>query len=265
MTNNSQTDIYDRQKRISGWNQSLIENSKVAVFGAGALGNETTKLLLQIGVKKITIVDYDTVSEVNLNRCLFFTKEDAANSDLKARVIARNSKNINPDSVVQFIASKIEDLPERSFFNHFDAVFGCLDNLAARLHANAHCYKKVPYIDGGTFGFNGKVQVVDDSSSCIECAFSNRDYALLWKKYSCVGQALDFIEPAMPALPSTTSIVASVAVNEFIKLIHKKQSIAKKFSFPETDLVGKYWYFNGLTNQSSTYSISKRKNCPVHL
>ena len=35
---------FDRQKRITWWEQDKIKNAKVMVVGAGALGNETLKI-----------------------------------------------------------------------------------------------------------------------------------------------------------------------------------------------------------------------------
>ncbi len=153
---------------------------------------------------------------------------------------------------IEPVVKKLEDLPE-AFFNRFTHAFGCLDNLGARLFLNAHCYGKMPLVDGGTTGFMGKVQVVASPSSCLECGMSKQDYKLLWKKYSCTGELLDFFDPKMPALPTTTSIVAAVQVNEFAKLVHGKEG-----------LVGKYLAFNGLRGATQVFDVSKRKNCPVH-
>ncbi len=97
-------DAWDRQRRIKGWNQSAIASSRCAVFGAGALGNEVCKLLLQLGVDSLTIVDYDFVEEANLNRCVFFTHQDAQSHELKARAVAREGRRINPHATIKFQA-----------------------------------------------------------------------------------------------------------------------------------------------------------------
>ncbi len=256
-------DAWDRQRRISGWSQPAVSESKCVVFGAGALGNEVCKLLLQLGVNALTIVDFDTVSVANLNRCVFFTKEDAHAGSLKAEGIAREGKKVHPRATRVAECRPSEELPD-SFYARFDVAFGCLDNLGARVHANAHCYGALPYIDGGTTGFSGKVQVVRSPSACVECGLTGRDYKLLWKKYSCVGEVLNFVEPAMPALPTTTSLVASVQVNEFIKLAHQKFDSTVKFAIPQESLVGKYLFFNGLTGEARVLSLDKRASCPVH-
>ena len=247
---------FDRQKRIANWNQGAARNGKVLVAGAGALGNEVMKLLLQLGVGNITVVDFDVVDKANLNRCVFFSEKDAEGKKLKAEVLAEKGKEMNPEAKISVVISRIEDMGDE-FFKGYDCAFGCLDNLSARLHLNAHCYGNIPLVDGGTTGFFGKVQVVKGESSCLECSMSRNDYKLLWKKYSCVGEMLDFLDPKMPALSTTTSIVASVQVNEFLKIVMPELKEGE-------NLVGKYAMIDGLRNTMKIFGIEKRKNCAVH-
>ncbi len=249
------SDVHDRQKRISGWSQEKITSANVAVIGAGALGNEVVKNLLQLGVCKLSIVDFDTVVKANLNRCVLFTEEDAENKTLKAEGIRIAGQKLNLSATITPIIKNVEALDDK-FFANFDAVFGCLDNLGGRLHVNANCYNAVPLIDGGTTGFMGKVQVVSKPSPCIECSMNKQDYAILWRKYSCTGEQLDIFDPKMPALPTTTSIIAGIQVNEFLKIVHGEK-LGKT-------LVGKYLFYNGLTAETRVYTVEKRIKCPVH-
>ncbi len=248
-------DKFDRQKRVSGWNQDKINAATVAIVGAGALGNEVVKNLLQLGVQQLTIVDFDTVVKANLNRCVLFSEEDAENKALKAEALTLAAKKINSAAIVIPIIKNIETLDDK-FFAGFDVVLGCLDNLGARLHVNANCYGHCPLIDGGTAGFLGKVQVVQKPLACIECGLSKQDYGILWKKYSCTGEQLDISDPKQPALPTTTSVIAGIQVNEFLKIIH-----GEKFG---RNLVGKYLFYNGLTAETKIYTVEKREKCPVH-
>lgn len=250
-------DKFDRQKRIGNWEQDRLTAANVLVVGAGALGNEVVKMLCQLGVGKITLVDDDFVVKANLNRTLFFTQEDAKIKKMKAKAISDKAKILHPDTQITPIIMKVEDLDE-GLFGGFDCAFSCLDNLNARLHLNAHSYGKMPFIDGGTTGFIGKVQVVSGNSSCFECSMSKKDYDLLWQKYSCVGEVLDFLDPKMPAITTTNSIVASIQANEFLKL--RMDSLKG-----EKNLVGKYLQYDGRINRFEIYEIQKRKDCPVHM
>lgn len=274
-------DQYDRQKRVAGWNQLAVSESKCLVIGAGALGNEVVKSLVQLGVRQIAVVDNDVIVKANLNRCVFFSLQDAEQELLKANVLAERAEKLNGESKVTPIAKRVEDIPEKFFSKTgFSCVFSCLDNLGARLHVNAHSYGNCPLVDGGTSGFYGKVQVVRSPSACLECSLTKRDYSLLWKKYSCVGDELDFVDPKMPALPMTTSVIAGLQAAEFVKIAHEGKPVAggvnpltqqpvapsspKKFAFPEESLAGKYLFYNGLTAQFRTLEVKKRRECPVH-
>lgn len=246
-------DVFDRQKRIQGWNQEKVSNARILVVGAGALGNEVLKLLLQLGANDITVVDHDNIVKANLNRCIFFTEKDAEEKALKAEVLAREAKKINPHAKVKPVAKMIETV-EEGFFDEFDFAFGCLDNLAARIHLNVQAYGKMPFIDGGINGFNGRVQTIRSPSPCLECGFGKADYKILWKKYSCVGETVDFLDPKMPALSTTAAITAAIQVNEFLKLLH---------GVGET-LEGKFLFYDGLKNEFKILGFEKKKGCTVH-
>jgi len=257
-------DQWDRQRRVAGWSQNAVESASCAVLGAGALGNEVVKNLVQLGVREISVVDFDTVVAANLNRCVFFTHEDARLKRNKARAVAREALRINPSAKIIPVEKRVEEL-EEGFFSKHAFVFSCLDNLGARLHANALCYGNSVMIDGGTTGFSGKVQVSVSPGPCLECAISRQDYNLMWKKYSCTGEMLEFVDPKMPAIATTTSVIAAVQANEFVKLAHKRQSGDERaFAFPALDLTGRYLFYNGLTGESKVFKLDKRANCPVH-
>lgn len=261
---NIDEDRFDRQKRVANWNQHAIEGSRILVVGAGALGNEVIKNLLQLGVREIAVVDYDLVVKANLNRCVFFTERDAALKRRKVEVIAEQARLSFPFVSIRPLPERVENLSEE-VFTAYDYCFSCLDSLAARLHLNAQCYGKMPLIDGGTTGFLGKVQVVNSPSSCLECTLTKRDEKILWERYSCVGEVVDVLNPKMPALPTTTGVIASLQVNEFVKLAHflSSKNEEEKKLFQE-NLVGKYLSVNLLKNEYKVFEIHKRDSCNVH-
>lgn len=246
-------DRFDRQKRIPNWNQAEVDKQNALVIGAGALGNEVVKLLLQLGVGKIRVVDFDTIVPANLNRTVFFSQTDANAHSFKADVLARESKKINPNVQVTPDTRAIDKVEEK-FFTESTIVFGCLDNLGARLFSNANAYGKAPFVDGGTTGFFGKIHVTNAPSSCFECSLSQRDYKHLWQRYSCVGELLDIQDPKTPALPTTTSIIAAFQVNEFLKMLHGMDNLA-----------GKYLHYDGLRQEAKIFDVPLRKDCPIHV
>ncbi|MBI0582158.1 MAG: ThiF family adenylyltransferase, partial [Methanomassiliicoccales archaeon] len=153
-------DRWGRSKLIGWLDVGRVQAGRYLVLGAGALGNEAMKDLVLSGARNITLVDMDHVVRSNLNRCVMFREHDSAERRWKVDAVAERAADLCPGVRVRAIQGKIENLPEHEWEDH-DVVLGCLDNIAARLHANAHSYHRgVPYIDGGTDGFAGRVQVI---------------------------------------------------------------------------------------------------------
>ena len=248
---NFDLDRYDRQKRITGWNQQKISSSNVLVVGAGALGNEVIKLLAQLGVGRITVVDFDYVIPANLNRCVLFNEKHASKQTLKTHAVKDAVAMLNKDCAVETIEKKVEELNE-DFYRRFDFVFGCLDNLSARLHVNANAYGYVPFSDGGTDGFNGRVQLVF-KNACLECTVSKNDFTNALKRFSCSGEKKEIEEDKIPALPTTTSIIAGIQVQSFLKFV---------LTGVLNDGVA---FYDGSTGKIDFFNVEKNSKCNVHL
>jgi len=80
-------DRYHRLRLIQWWDQTRLQNARVMVVGAGALGNEILKNLALLGVGKSFIVDLDTIEESNLTRSVLYRAAD--NGQEKAATAAR--------------------------------------------------------------------------------------------------------------------------------------------------------------------------------
>ncbi|MDR3282665.1 MAG: ThiF family adenylyltransferase, partial [Candidatus Methanoplasma sp.] len=207
------TDRFDRMKRINWLDVDRIRDSRCLVAGAGALGNEAVKCMVLAGFRDIVVVDMDTVAISNLSRCVLFRDGDGGRN--KAEVIADRALDICPDANVVASVSRIQDQNNWDY----DIVFGCLDNISARLHANSHaCCRGVPYIDGATDGFRGKVQVVLPGGPCLECAVNRSHMKLLDARFSCTGGGTMFV-PKAAAEITTTSVIAAMQVREAMKIL----------------------------------------------
>lgn len=66
--------IFQRQEELKGWDQTIISNLKCLVLGVGGLGTCIAMDLCRLGVKKISLLDYDTVDYHNLNRQILFNQ-----------------------------------------------------------------------------------------------------------------------------------------------------------------------------------------------
>lgn len=248
-------DRLERSRRIGWIDVDAIIGARCLVIGAGALGNEVVKNLILSGVTSITVVDMDAVALSNLNRCVFFRSEDALAGSKKARAVVHRAKDLNREADLDAIVGRVQELPAERFREH-DLVFGCLDNVAARLHSNSHSYLYgIPYVDGATMGTSGKVQVViPPSTPCLQCAMNRTHYRVMEKRFSCTGNDVTFFEPKMAAEITTTSVVAAVQVREGLKILSGRKN----------ECIKNIWYYDGLMNRSDVLELDFDPECSAH-
>lgn len=249
-------DKYERSKRLGWFDLDKVQKTKVLIIGAGAIGNETCKNLVLSGYRNISIVDMDYIVRSNLNRCIFFSDIDADKKKPKADIVAEKLKQLDRNVKVKAHVCKIQDLPE-DFIGSHDIVLGCLDNIAARLHANSHCYyHKIPYIDGATRGLIGKVQVVlPPETSCLECGMNKTHKKMMDVRMSCTGRKVTFFEPKLAADINTTSIISAVQVQETLKLTHNRMD----------KMIRNIFYYDGNRNFSDIFELPISEQCSNHI
>jgi adenylyltransferase/sulfurtransferase len=59
-------DRYNAFTLISWWRQEVLAEAKIAVLGAGAVGNEVIKNLALMGIGQLFIADFDTIERANV-------------------------------------------------------------------------------------------------------------------------------------------------------------------------------------------------------
>jgi molybdopterin/thiamine biosynthesis adenylyltransferase len=249
-------DRYERAKRIGWFDLDRISKTKILIAGVGAIGNEVIKNLVLAGYKKLTLIDMDYVVRSNLNRCVFFTDIDADKKRLKAEVVAEKLKVLDPEVEVDYHTGKLQDMGDE-FIPAHDIVLGCLDNIDARLHLNAHAYiNNIPYIDGATDGLRGKVQVVlPPESSCLECSMNATHMKILEKRFSCTGADIVYFENKLPAEITTTAVISAIMVRETMKIscgLHDK-------------ILNNIFYYDGLRNVAEEWEVDINPDCPHHV
>lgn len=243
------TDRFDRMRRIPWLDVDAFHRARCLVVGAGALGNEVVKNMVLAGFRDITVIDMDGIVASNLSRCVFFRDSDDESTP-KAEVLASRASELDPDVRITPIVSKVQDLENWDC----DVILGCLDNISARLHVNSHAiYHKVPYIDGATDGFRGKVQVVLPGGPCLECSMNKSHMNVMDQRFSCTGNSMMYV-PKTASEITTTSIIAAIQVREAMKIISGK---------PDT-CIRNVMYYDGLSGTMQDYELSVGRGCPNH-
>jgi len=242
-------DRFDRMRRVPWVDMDGISSSRVLVVGAGALGNEAVKNLVLAGFRDVTVLDMDHVVASNLSRCVFFRDSDVGGG-MKTEIVAARASELDPSARIKPLVGRVQDLEDWDY----DVALGCLDNVAARLHLNSHAYfHGVPYVDGATDGFRGKVQTVLPGGPCLQCVMNRSHARIAEVRFSCTGNKTGFV-PKMAADITTTAVVAAIQAREAIKIASGKAEMCIKH----------VTYYNGENNESFTLEARIGKDCVNH-
>ncbi len=120
-----------------------------------------------------------------------------------------------------------------------DVVVDGLDNMQARYAVNRACVELgVPYVFGAVANMEGKAStIVPKKTVCLECFYGNKS-----------GKS-----EVMGVHPSAVSVIASVQVNETIKLLTTKTPC----------LINKLLYFDLTMLEMNLVPLSRVESCPV--
>ena len=131
----------DRYKRITelGWQRPILQNATVMVVGAGALGNEVLKNLALLGIGNVLVVDMDTIEDHNLTRTVLFRTADIGKH--KAEVATKRVREIDENVKIRSFVNTVQTVFGMGVYKDCDIVFGCLDNIQARIDLNRYCYQ----------------------------------------------------------------------------------------------------------------------------
>ena len=121
-------------------NQQLLFQKHVAVFGLGGVGGFCAEALARAGVGSLTIVDFDTVSESNINR-----QSVAFHSTIgqkKTELFKKRLKDINPDINIKTIDdfyAENENIPLAG--KKYDYIADAIDTMRSKIHLLKTCYE----------------------------------------------------------------------------------------------------------------------------
>lgn len=127
-------------------NVKLLSEKNVAVFGLGGVGGYVAEALARGGVGKLTLIDFDVVTESNINRQLY-----ALNSTLgqfKTEAAKERISDINPYCQVDAVNVRFDaESLARFDFSKFDYVADAIDTVTSKLLLVETCVKRnVPVI-----------------------------------------------------------------------------------------------------------------------
>lgn len=153
-------EIFSRNELYWGADkQSLLAAKHVAVFGLGGVGGICAEMIARAGIGELTIIDFDKVSETNINRQVI-----ALNSTVgihKTDLWEMRLKDINPDLRLNVIKDfYTEKLDEKLLELEFDFVADAIDTMRSKVSLLEWAYQNnIPTIS--SFGAGNRINPQD--------------------------------------------------------------------------------------------------------
>lgn len=226
--------LFDRNVRAFGGTvQRVLADLRIAVVGCGGTGSSVAEQLVRIGVRHLTLLDPDKLSDSNVTRVYGSTAAEVGRA--KVDVLGDHLLRIAPDVSDERIPSMITVEAAARSLTGADVVFGCTDDNAGRLVlSRLATYLLAPVIDCGVLlssdgegrleGIDGRVTVLHPGAACLVCrgridvARAASELLTPTERVRRVeeGYAPD-LEGIEPAVVTFTTAVAAAAVSELLE------------------------------------------------
>ena len=158
---------------IGAEGQQRIQQAHLALVGIGGIGCAVAQYLVSCGIGKLTLCDFDTVSESNLARQILYRREDVGR--LKTEAAIDYLHELNPQTRLQSIDRRMNDEEMSALFPTCELVVDASDNYGTRLSANRNCIEhKVPWIMASCIRMEGQIMLLRPdlpANACYRCAY----------------------------------------------------------------------------------------------
>ena len=124
-------------KEVGVEGQKRISQGRVLIIGAGGLGSPASLYLASSGVKKITIVDSDTVDLTNLQRQVIHNMERLGMNKAESAKVSLEAINPEVEIVPVDHRPTLEELEK--LVSECDVALDCTDNTESRYIFNDVC------------------------------------------------------------------------------------------------------------------------------
>jgi molybdopterin/thiamine biosynthesis adenylyltransferase len=213
---------YRRHDLIDWFSQEHVSAARIAVIGAGAVGNEVVKNLALLGCGAIDVFDFDTVELHNLTRSVLLRESDAGRN--KAEAVAERAVELDPHVTVRAVPGDFWDTLRLVRLQDYDCAIAAVDNFEARLRLNQLCLiARVNLVNAGLDSRWAMVEsfpfAAADDAACYECTLPESAYARVAERYSCGGlRRRARIERRIPTTAVTASVAGALAASAALRL-----------------------------------------------
>lgn len=122
----------NRIKKVIGEkNLNKLNNARILLVGIGGVGGITLEMLVRSGVGDITIIDYDTFEESNLNRQILSLESNMG--EIKVKAAKRRMLDVAPYCHIKEINAKVNGELLNNLPANFDYVIDACDDVKAKV------------------------------------------------------------------------------------------------------------------------------------
>jgi molybdopterin/thiamine biosynthesis adenylyltransferase len=194
---------YERQlwmKSIGEIGQNKLKSTSVLVVGAGGLGSPLLLYLTAAGIGRIGLVDYDTVSESNLNRQILYNTEDLGKS--KALIAKSRLQKLNSNCIIESHPIRISEENGKNLFSSYDVVADATDNMKSRMILSDLAFSmQKPLFYGAVNNLSGVCTTfIPPETPCLRCIYPiepGEAYAQKEKRFGILGATAGLISSMM--------------------------------------------------------------------
>lgn len=222
--------------------QQQLQDAHVVIIGIGGLGSPAALYLAAAGVGTLTLVDFDTVDNSNLQRQVIHNTSSIGESKVSS---AKNTLHaLNPETSIHCIDKQLNLHQLKSLIADVSCVIDATDNFSTRFLINHACVAQhVALVSAAAIQFEGQISVFDlrrKDSPCYACLYTEGGE----ENTNCSDNGI---------LAPVVGILGSMQALEAIKLI---------CNIGET-LQNRLLIFDALALQWRTIKLNKDPDCPV--
>lgn len=123
---------YSRTKKVIGEeNLKLLQKASVLIVGIGGVGGSALEMLVRSGIGNITLIDFDTFEESNLNRQILSLKSNIGK--YKVEVAKKRILSINPYCNVSYYDKKLDEELIKQLNNNYNYIIDACDDTKAKV------------------------------------------------------------------------------------------------------------------------------------
>lgn len=259
----------DRQERIEGFSQPVIQKARIFQLGAGATGNEVLHVNALTGTGYTLVCDMDDIETSNISRTVLFTKNDVGQQ--KASLAAYRAQALNSsDGKCDSLSGDVCHVLGEGIIRHMDLVIGCSDNDQTRIFLQDVCMKlEKPYIDTGIGSLDSNVFTSSGKTdcACLMCTMSQEDEnrSLSRVRNSCdVTRKMAVQSGKIPTIITSAAMVGAKAVEESIRVLHHLKEPDGLFTRHYPPEFGVFHLYTAWNSKLMHHTYSVRDDCKHH-